>query len=100
MRKLLAAFTFCAASAMAASMTGYISDAHCGAKHTADKPNAACVKKCVEGGADAVFVSEGKVYKIAGDSKEKASAHLGEKVTVDGNVEGDTVTIESISAGS
>lgn len=85
---------------MAASMTGYISDAHCGAKHSAEKPNAACAKKCVEGGADAVFVSQGKVYKIAADSKDKVASHVGEKVKVDGDVSGDTVTVESISAES
>lgn len=100
MRRLLVASTFCAVSAMAASMTGYISDAHCGAKHSAEKPNAACAKKCVEGGADPVFVSEGKVYKISSDSKDKVTSHVGEKVKVDGSVSGDTITVESVEAGS
>ena len=97
MKKILAVSLLFGASAMAATMTGVISDSMCGAKH-ADKLNAACVKKCVEGGAAAVFVSNGKVYKIADASKDKVSDHLGQKVKVQGSVEGDTVTIESVSA--
>ncbi len=97
MKKILAVSLLFGASAMAATMTGVISDSMCGAKH-AEKLNAACVKKCVEGGAAAVFVSDGKVYKIADASKDKVSDHLGQKVKVHGSVEGDTVTIESVSA--
>lgn len=100
MRKLFAASLFLGVSAMAASMTGYISDSKCASAHNADKPNEACVKRCVKGGQEAVFVSDGKVYKIAEDSKSKVADHLGHKVKVDGNVEGDTVTIETISMES
>ena len=85
---------------MAGSMTGYISDSKCAAAHNADKPNEACVKRCVGRGETAVFVSEGKVYKIADVSKSKVTDHLGHKVKVDGNVEGDTITIETISMES
>ena len=46
---------------MAGSMTGYISDAKCAAAHNVDKPDEACVKRCVKGGQAAVFVSDGKV---------------------------------------
>ena len=100
MRKFLASSLFFAVSAMAGSMTGYISDAKCAAAHNADKPNEACVKRCVGRGEAAVFVSDGKVYKIADASKSKVTDHLGHKVKVDGNVEGDTITIETISMES
>ena len=99
MKKLIAVSLLFAAGAMAETMTGVISDSKCGAMH-ADKLNAACVKSCIKRGAAAVFVSDGKVYKISEDSKDKVTPHLGEKVKVDGNVDGDTITITSIESGS
>ena len=41
---------------------------------------------------------KGKVYKISDGSREKVAALVGEKVTVNGKVDGDTVTIESAEA--
>jgi hypothetical protein len=88
-----------AAGALAESMSGTISDANCGAKHAAaTEKDAACAKSCVKRGAAAVLVSDGKVYKIAADSQEKVAALVGQKVTVNGKVDGDTVTIESAEA--
>ena len=86
-------------SAFAEEFNAYISDSKCGAKHAADM-NSKCVMNCVKGGADAVAVVGDKVYKIADASKDKVADHLGHKVKVDGNVEGDTITIESISMES
>jgi hypothetical protein len=89
-----------AMSAAAATMEGMISDSHCGAKHAAaTAADAKCVAGCMKKGADPVLVSEGKVYKIDAASKSKVEDYLGKKVTVEGNTEGDTVTIESIKAG-
>jgi len=88
-----------AGAALAESMSGTVSDANCGAKHAAaTEKDAACAKSCVKRGAAPVFVSDGKVYKIAPDSREKVAALVGEKVTVNGKVDGDTVTIESAEA--
>ncbi len=84
----------CGANAFAASWTGYISDAHCGAKHTTAKPDAACVEKCVKGGADPVFVVDDKVYKINGADKVKD--HLGHTVRISGALNGDTITVKSL----
>jgi hypothetical protein len=64
----------------------------------ATEKDAACAKSCVKRGAAPVFVSGDKVYKIAPDSREKVAALVGEKVTVNGKVDGDTVTIESAEA--
>lgn len=87
--------------AMAASLSGTISDAKCAEKHTgASEADAKCVQSCVKRGAAPVLVSDGKVYKISPDSKDKVMSHLGEKVTVNGKVDGDTITIESVEAGS
>jgi hypothetical protein len=52
---------------------------------------------CIKGGADPVFVHEGKVLKFDADSKEKAKSFAGKEVKIDGSLSGDTVTITSIS---
>ena len=54
-----------------------------------------CVKGCVKGGAAPVFVSDGKVYKIA--NTDKVMDHLGHKVTINGDVKDDTITVETVS---
>jgi hypothetical protein len=88
-----------AVSALAESMSGTITDANCGAKHAAaTEKDAACAKSCVKRGAAAVLVSDGKVYKISADSKDKVAELVGMKVNVNAKVEGDTVTIESAEA--
>ena len=97
MKKVLAVFAFCAMSAMAAEWTGYISDAACAGK-TPDKvasaDHAACAARCIKGGSAAVLVSDGKVYKIA--NQDKVVAHAGHKVTIEGTVDEDTITVESV----
>lgn len=86
-----------ASSLMAAEWTGFVGDAMCGAKHTgAGKNDAGCAQKCVKGGADAVFVSGGKVLKFDAASVAQAKAHVGENVKITGSLSGDTVTIASI----
>lgn len=80
-------------------MSGYISDAHCGAKHDAvSAANTKCINGCLKGGSDPVLVSNGKVMKFDADSKAQAVAHAGESVKIDGTVTGDTVKINSIEA--
>jgi hypothetical protein len=88
-----------AAAGLAETMSGTISDSMCGAKHAgAAAADAACVKKCIKGGASAVFVSEGKVYQISADSQKRVGALLGQKVTVNGKLDGDTIDVESAQA--
>ena len=97
------AASLCSVAAFADEMTGYISDAHCGAKH--DKVSAANTKcvvdMCVKGGADPVLVKDGKVMKFDADSAAKAKPFAGQEVKIDGTLDGDTVKITSIDkAGS
>jgi hypothetical protein len=47
-----------------------------------------------------VIVTDGKVYKISEDTQGKVRNHLGEKVKVNGKIEGDTVTIDTVETGS
>ncbi|MGB7845762.1 MAG: hypothetical protein WBL63_09125 [Candidatus Acidiferrum sp.] len=87
-----AAFTLAADG----SLTGYISDSHCGAKGAKDG-HADCAAKCVkEHDAKYVFVNDAdhKVYTI--DAQDKAAAHAGHHVTVKGTVEGENLKLESI----
>jgi len=95
MKKALVLSSLFALSAFAAEWTGAISEAGCGAKHAAGtEKDVACVTKCVKGGAAPVFVTDGKVLKIA--NADKVTDHLGHKVTIAGKLDGDTVTIDSV----
>lgn len=83
--------------AFAEQINGYISESMCGAKHSSvSASNTQCIKKCLKGGSSAVLVSNGKVMQIAQDSQKKAVKHAGQDVTINGTVNGDTVTIKSI----
>ena len=89
--------SLCSFSAFGEEMTGYISDAHCGAAHnTVSAKNTACIEKCTKGGSDPVLVSEGKVIKFDADSKDKAKSMLGQNVKIDGTMDGDMLKINSI----
>ena len=80
-------------TSFAAEMTGYISDSKCGAKGEKDA-HADCAVKCVKGGASPVFVSDGKVYKI--DDVAKVQDHVGHKVTITGELKGDTIQVQEV----
>jgi hypothetical protein len=83
-----------AASGMAAEFKGFVEDQNCSSK-AGMKDNAACAQKCVKGGSPAVLVSEdGTVYKIA--NQDKIVDHAGQKVTINGSVKGDTITVEDV----
>jgi hypothetical protein len=88
-----------AAAAFAETWSGTVSDSMCGAKHeAASAGDAACVTKCVKGGASAVLVSGGKVYQISADSQAKVMPMLGKKVTVMGKLDGESIDIASVQA--
>jgi len=101
MRKFVLGITFVSAlamTAMAAEFTGYISDAGCAAKQgakVASESHAGCAKGCIKRGDKAVLVTpEGKVYQIA--NQDKVVDHAGEKVTVEGEAEGDSITVSEV----
>lgn len=98
---LVVAFSFSVIAARAADSTkinGWISDSMCGAKHAGT--GAACVKKCIEGGMQPVFVDEAKkeVWKI--DNPDAVKGFYGDKVTVAATADSGTksVHIDSIEA--
>jgi len=109
-RKLLLAVAFTVVGvhgALAAELTGYVSDAKCSAlgakaKTAAEwiKPAAFenCVKDCVKNGEEAVFVTEdNKTYKFDAASKDKMKAHHGHKVQVTGKIVNGVLSVDSVS---
>ena len=88
----------CGVAAYADDITGYVSDAHCGAKHSSPSAaNTKCiVDMCIKNGSDPVLVSNGKVMKFDDASKDKAKAFAGQNVKIDGSMAGDVVTVNSI----
>jgi hypothetical protein len=105
MKKFILSLTLAASvfslSAFADEWTGFISDSMCAAKHVkATEKDSACAKKCITGGSDAVFLTGGKVIKIAPDSMAQAKEHAGESVKINGSMADDTLTISSIEASA
>jgi hypothetical protein len=80
-------------SAFAEEFNAYISDSKCAAKHAADM-NGKCVMNCIKGGAAPVAVVGDKVYKIA--DADKVKEHLGHKVVINGKLDGETLSIDSV----
>src|SRR5437867_10635017 len=72
--------------------TGKISDSTCGAKHEeaaegqGKMPDRECTQACVRGGSSYVFVSDGKVYRIANQKHEDRAVHAGHTVKLTGDV--------------
>jgi hypothetical protein len=94
---LLVAGSLLSAGAFAEEITGYISDSHCGKKHSSpSEANTQCIQACLKGSSQPVLVSNGKVMKFDAGSREQAVAHAGENVKIDGTVHGSTITINSI----
>ena len=91
----LALSTFVWAGEM--TMTGTVSDSHCGAKHAvASDAAAGCVAGCVKGGAKYVLVSDGKVYEL--DAQDKFASFAGKSVKVTGELKDMAITVASVEA--
>ena len=87
--------SFSAVSAFAESWKGTISDEMCSTKHVAATPaDIACAQKCVKMGSPAVFISDGKVYKI--ENQDAVKEHIGHKVILSGTMKGDSIHVDSV----
>ena len=85
----------------AATFTGKVSDAMCGAQHMMPGDAAACIKACVNKGSKYALVVGDKVYTL--DTTDKAAlAELdkmaGESVKVTGTAKEDTIEVKSVAA--
>jgi hypothetical protein len=79
------------------TLTGIVSDALCGAKHSMMGMSAAdCTRMCVKGGQSFALVVGDKVYNLRGDSAE-LDKYAGQKVTLKGKLRGNAVTVDSVT---
>lgn len=97
---VISALAFFALGALAEEFQGYIADAKCatrqGAKAASEK-HADCAANCIKAGAKAVLVTpEGKVYQL--DDQAKAVPHAGKKVTVTGQLDGETIKVSEVTS--
>lgn len=77
---------------------GDISDSMCGRNHVMPGASSVeCTQACVNAGAKYVFVSQSKIYALAGDMNS-VKPYAGLHVHVSGKLDGSTVTIASIAA--
>lgn len=106
MRKVLMiclALTFVSAlSAMAfddmgksTTVKGYVVDDKCGAKG-AHAGAEACTKKCLEGGAKMVVVTDGDQKILMVDNPDALKGHEGHHMAVTGSVKGDSIHVDSM----
>jgi hypothetical protein len=96
MKKIMLLAILCSASALAADQStkpidGWISDAQCGAAHVGS--GAACVKKCITGGAKPVFVDDAKKQVWAIDNPDAVTDHYGHHVAIVGSVNPDEKSV-------
>lgn len=90
---ILAGMLFATLS-LAASWTGWISDAKCGAKG-ANAEHAGCAKGCIKSGVAPVLATEdGKVFKFS--NPDAVKKYAGEKVELTGAETDGTITVESV----
>ncbi|MGB7152252.1 MAG: hypothetical protein WBD45_24040 [Terriglobales bacterium] len=85
-------------------LNGVVSDTMCGAKHDEmpGKP-AECTRACVKHGANYALVVGDKVYTLQTSDKaalDKLNDLAGAKAKITGDVDGDSITVKSVAAGS
>jgi len=85
------------------TLTGEVSDAMCGVKHEMPGKAADCTRSCVKHGSKYALVVGDKVYTLETSDPaalDKLSDLAGAKAKVTGDVDGTTVTVKSVAAGS
>ncbi len=78
----------------ATTVNGWISDSKCGVKG-AHEGAAECTKKCLEGGASMVVVTDTDQKVLTVKNPEALKGHEGHHVAVTGEVEGDSIHVDS-----
>jgi hypothetical protein len=83
---------------------GFITDTECGPDHAPmiakggmGKTDRECTSRCVEKGATFGFVDEGRRRFYQLDDQEAPRPYAGEKVRIEGTLEGDTIRVGSIA---
>jgi hypothetical protein len=86
----------------AQNFTGEVSDAMCGAHHMMEGSKAECTHACAGKGSKYALVVGEKVYTLDSSDKkvlDELNKLAGEKATVSGTTDGDTIKISSVSPG-
>lgn len=93
----LSLMLFMVSLAFAGSTTvnGYVSDSMCGAKGAKDG-HTDCMNKCISKGASYVVVTDGDQKVLNVSNPEALKGHEGHHVAVTGDVEGDSIHIDSV----
>lgn len=85
------------------TLSGQVSDAMCGAKHEMPSKAADCTRGCVKHGSKYALVVGDKVYTLETSDQaalDKLNELAGAKAKVTGEVDGTTVVVKSVVAGS
>ena len=85
------------------TLTGEVSDAMCGAKHQMPGKAADCTRACIKHGSKYALVVGDTVYTLETSDKaalDKLSDLAGAKAKVTGEVDGTTIAVKSVAAGS
>jgi hypothetical protein len=85
------------------TLTGEVSDAMCGAKHEMKGKAADCTRGCMKHGSKYALVVGDQVYTLETSDKaalDKLNDLAGAKAKVTGEVDGTTIAVKSVAAGS
>ena len=85
------------------TLTGEVSDSMCGAKHEMPGKAADCTRACVKHGSNYALVVGDKVYTLQTSDQttlDTLDKLAGAKAKVTGEVDGTTVNVKSVKAGS
>jgi hypothetical protein len=91
----MSATSFAGDMGKAATVNGWITDAQCGAKG-ANAGAADCTKKCLDGGAKMVVVTDGDQKVLTVSNPDALKGHEGHHVAVTGHVEEGSIHVESV----
>jgi hypothetical protein len=81
---------------------GHITDSRCASGHTHTAPSLInmsgrdCVRRCVEMGAQYVFVSEGVIYSIRNQDLVDLTTWAGQDVQLEGEVRHNVLTVSQV----
>lgn len=78
----------------ATTVNGWVSDSKCGVKG-ANAGAAECTKKCLEGGASMVVVTDKDQKVLTVENPDALKGHEGHHIAVTGHVDGDKIHVES-----
>jgi len=77
------------------TVNGWVSDDKCGAKG-ANAKAAACTKKCLDGGAKMVIVTDKDQKVLMVDNPDALKGHEGHHIAATGAVKGDSIHVDSV----